>query len=211
MSSTERTESDPASAARGPYRSGRARQREILAAATAVFAEGGYRGGSLRDVAKSIGVTPGAILHHFGSKEQLLVAVLDDRDEHSRETVEGFLAHNDTVGSLRAIVADNASKPGLMRLYTTLAAEAVSPEHPAHAYFVERYTRLCAFIADGLDREGFTAPGGETNLALAALVLATMDGLLLQQLMAPDFPMIEMFDAMLTGHGLLPPREHVRA
>jgi AcrR family transcriptional regulator len=157
-------------------------------------------------MAKSIGVTPGAILHHFGSKEQLLVAVLDDRDEHSKEAVEGFLEHNDTVGSLRAIVADNASKPGLMRLYTTLAAEAVSPEHPAHTYFAERYTRLCAFIAGGLDREGFTAPGGETNLEIAALVLATMDGLQLQWLMAPEFPMAEMFDVMLTGHGLLPPK-----
>jgi AcrR family transcriptional regulator len=204
MSPTADADHDPASPARGPYRSGLARQREILAAATAVFAEGGYRGGSLRDVAKSIGVTPGAILHHFGSKEQLLVAVLDDRDEHSRDTVEGFLEHNDTVGSLRAIVADNESKPGLMRLYTTLAAEAVSPEHPAHTYFAERYSRLSAFIADGLDREGFTAPGGETNLAIAALVLATMDGLQLQWLMAPDFPMSEMFDVMLTGQGLLP-------
>jgi len=205
MSNSSGADHDPVSPARGPYRSGRARQREILAAATAVFAEGGYRGGSLRDMAKSIGVTPGAILHHFGSKEQLLVAVLDDRDEHSREAVEGFLAHNDTVGSLRAIVADNASKPGLMRLYTTLAAEAVSPEHPAHMYFAERYTRLCAFIAGGLDRESFTAPGGETNLEIAALVLATMDGLQLQWLMAPGFPMAEMFDVMLTGHGLLPP------
>lgn len=188
---------------RGPYKAGRARQQEILVAATEIFASDGYRGGSLRDVAKELGVTPGAILHHFGSKEQLLVAVLADRDEHSREAVASFLEFNDTVGSLRAIVADNEARPGLMRLFTTLAAEAVSPEHPAHVFFAERYTRITTFIADGLDREGFISSSGASTAQIASLVLATMDGLQLQWLMQPGFSMTSAFDVMLASHGML--------
>jgi AcrR family transcriptional regulator len=194
---------DGTPASRGPYRAGRARRQEILEAATDVFARDGYRGGSLRDVAKSLAVTPGAILHHFGSKEQLLVAVLADRDEHSRDAAAHHLESHDTAGSLRAIVADNEASPGLMRLFTTLAAEAVSPEHPAHAFFTERYDRLTRFIADGLDREHFRATSGASNHDLAALVLATMDGLQLQALMRPGFSMRGAFDVMLASHGML--------
>ncbi len=194
---------DVAVAVRGPYKAGLARQQEILVAAGEIFASDGYRGGSLRDVAKTLGVSPGAILHHFGSKEQLLVAVLADRDEHSRDAVASYLDYNDTVGSLRAIVADNEAKPGLMRLFTTLAAEAVSPEHPAHAFFAERYARITGFIADGLDREGFRSSSGATNAEIASLVLATMDGLQLQWLMQPGFSMTTAFDVMLASHGML--------
>ncbi|GAA0994135.1 TetR/AcrR family transcriptional regulator [Subtercola frigoramans] len=197
---------DGVSATRGPYRAGRARRQEIIRAATEVFAREGYRGGSLRDVARSLEVTPGAILHHFGSKEQLLVAVLADRDEHSRTAAARYFESHDTAGSLRAIVADNASRPGLMRLFTTLAAEAVSPDHPAHDFFTERYLRLTGFIAEGLDRENFHAPDGASNRDVAALVLATMDGLQLQWLMRPQFSMTGAFDVMLTAHGLLPCR-----
>jgi AcrR family transcriptional regulator len=194
---------DAGATARGPYKAGRARQEEILVAATQIFASDGYRGGSLRDIAKTLGVTPGAILHHFGSKEQLLVAVLADRDEHSRDAVATFLEYNDTVGSLRAIVADNEARPGLMRLFATLAAEAVSPEHPAHVFFAERYSRITTFIGEGLDREGFSSSSGASNAQIASLVLATMDGLQLQWLMQPGFSMTAAFDVMLASHGML--------
>lgn len=41
---------------RGPYRSGVDRRREILDAAVSVFSREGYRGGgSLRDIARSLG------------------------------------------------------------------------------------------------------------------------------------------------------------
>lgn len=193
---------EPASRARGPYRRGVARQGEIIAAATKIFANDGYRGGSLRDVARALDVSPGAVLHHFGSKEQLLVAVLEDRDEHTGVDA-GVFESQPIVTSLRAIVRDNQARPGLVRLYTTLSAEAVTPDHPAHVYFAQRYERLRAFIINGLDRDGFESPIGLSNEALANLVLATMDGLQIQWLLDPRFSMIDGFDALLRGQGLL--------
>lgn len=43
----------------------------ILAAATALFADQGYAGTSLREIARTAGVDAALVIRHFGSKEQL--------------------------------------------------------------------------------------------------------------------------------------------
>lgn len=49
----------------------------VLVVAQALFAERGYRGTSLRDIARRVGVKAPSLLHYFPSKEQLYIAVLD--------------------------------------------------------------------------------------------------------------------------------------
>lgn len=49
---------------------------ELLAAARTAFAEHGYVNVSLRDITESLGLTKGAMYHHFASKEALLEQVL---------------------------------------------------------------------------------------------------------------------------------------
>jgi TetR/AcrR family transcriptional regulator len=49
----------------------------VLQVAQTLFAERGYRGTSLRDIAKRIGIKAPSLLHHFPSKQQLYLAVLD--------------------------------------------------------------------------------------------------------------------------------------
>lgn len=51
-------------------------QQEILRAAKACFAERGFRGTSMREVARRAGVTQPLIHHYFGSKDELSRAVL---------------------------------------------------------------------------------------------------------------------------------------
>lgn len=58
----------------------RARIRD---AALELFAERGYRGASIRDVAGAAGVSAGLVQHHFGSKEGLRAAC----DEHVLEAL----------------------------------------------------------------------------------------------------------------------------
>ncbi|HXW84822.1 MAG TPA: helix-turn-helix domain-containing protein, partial [Candidatus Binataceae bacterium] len=52
-------------------------RERVLQVARALFAERGYRGTSLRDIARRIGIKAPSLLHHFPSKQQLYLAVLD--------------------------------------------------------------------------------------------------------------------------------------
>ena len=55
-----------------------ARRREILAGARACFARHGYEGATVRRLEEEIGLSRGAIFHHFRDKESLFLAVAED-------------------------------------------------------------------------------------------------------------------------------------
>jgi AcrR family transcriptional regulator len=128
-------------ATRGAYAKGVVKREEILDAALAVVAEHGYRKASVREIADAAGLSPAGLLHYFGTKEELFVAILrarDDRDEQQ-------YAEADVAQAFLAVTRHNASVPGLVQLYAQLAAEAGDPEHPAHSYFRERTARVEGF------------------------------------------------------------------
>jgi TetR/AcrR family transcriptional regulator len=62
-----------------------------LAAATRLFAERGFDGTSIQNIADEVGVTKPAVLHHFPSKEDLRRAVLEGILEHWREVLPRLL------------------------------------------------------------------------------------------------------------------------
>ena len=137
---------------RGPYRTGLRRREQIIDAATAVFAEYGYAGGSVRTIADRVGVSPASLLQHFGSKEGLLMAVLEDWD---RRTVEARLT--DVTGldyfrRLPEVMGAHLANRGLLELFSTIAAEASSPAHPAREFIQRRYTDNLATLATHLRR-----------------------------------------------------------
>ncbi len=51
----------------------------ILRAASALFAEKGYSGASMMDIVRASGLSKGAIYHHFKSKEQIFVTLLQEQ------------------------------------------------------------------------------------------------------------------------------------
>ncbi len=55
----------------------RKRREQILDEATRLFAERGYDGTSMSDLATSVGLRKASLFHHFASKEELKRAVLD--------------------------------------------------------------------------------------------------------------------------------------
>ena len=72
---------------RGGYAKGRERRDAILAAANEVFATRGFRGASLATIAKRVGMSEPGLLHHFASKEELLLELLKLRDQHDDERI----------------------------------------------------------------------------------------------------------------------------
>lgn len=61
-----------------PQKRGVATKGKILTAATSLFADNGYEGVSVDQVAKAADVRFSLIAYHFGSKEELWQAVVDD-------------------------------------------------------------------------------------------------------------------------------------
>lgn len=62
---------------RKPHASTAATRERILTAAMSVFANRGYNNGSLLEIADQVGMTHAGVLHYFGSKDNLLTAVLE--------------------------------------------------------------------------------------------------------------------------------------
>jgi AcrR family transcriptional regulator len=48
----------------------------ILRAAAVLIAERGYHGASMRDLGRAVGLQMASLYHHFGSKQELLVAIM---------------------------------------------------------------------------------------------------------------------------------------
>lgn len=61
----------------------------IIAAVVEVIARDGFQGLTAQQVAASSGMTWGAVQHHFGGKDQLLLAVLEDSFARFAARVEG--------------------------------------------------------------------------------------------------------------------------
>jgi AcrR family transcriptional regulator len=55
-----------------------ATRTKLLQAAATVYANHGFAGATLDDVAKQAGLTKGAVYGHFGSKDNLLVALMEE-------------------------------------------------------------------------------------------------------------------------------------
>jgi AcrR family transcriptional regulator len=134
-------------------------------------------------------MTTAGLLHHFPSKEQLLLAVLVERDrsDGARYHLRGFrgLAALDRLVEL---VGYNAHVPGVVRAFTVLVGEAVGEGHPAREWFERRYPRRRDNIAAAL-RAGIDSGEIAANIdcdAIAAEIIAMMDGLQVQWLLNSD-------------------------
>ncbi|MFF7166762.1 TetR/AcrR family transcriptional regulator [Streptomyces sp. NPDC008086] len=158
------------------------RRAEIVRAALEVIAERGYRGASLGAVAERVGLTQQGLLHYFPTKDALLVAVLQERDQW--DAVPGARWRVDLLASL---VEYNAMRPGIIQTFSALLGESVTEGHPARAYFTERYTDVRASMAEVLRAEyGDRLPNGLTPERTAPLLVAVMDGLQYQWLLDPE-------------------------
>src|SRR3954470_18976120 len=175
--------------ARGPYRTGIRRREQIVATAITVFGEYGFAGGSIRTIADRVGVSHATLLQHFGSKEGLLTAVLQEWDRRTVDASLTGVAGLDYFRRLPRVMTAHLRNRGLLELFTTIAAEASSPAHPAHAFIQCRYTDNLATLASHLQRAadaGDVAPLASAEIENEVrLVTAVLDGIGLQWLLDP--------------------------
>ena len=164
----------------------RASRGKIIQAAVKFFAEQGFRGARMADIAKAAGLTEPGLLHHFPSKTHLLMAVLAERDRIDRERFDPSQM-GDPLSTFHKLVEYNATVPGLVQLFTILVAESIQEEHPAHDFFTRRYQNGRGQDVEVLRQAQWQ---GEIRSDLSAedltvMLYAMMDGLQVQWLLEP--------------------------
>ncbi len=195
-------DAEPARPIRGRYRKGIRRRQEIVSAASAVFAEFGYSGGSIRAIAERVGVSPAALLQHFGSKEGLLTAVLNNwlnqQQAANHAQAASGLAY---INRMREIMRYHLTHRGLVELFLTMATEATSATHPARSFIQQRYAASLAEVRFHLREainNGEIQPMSDSAIDLEARALfAIMDGLELQWLLETNIDLVRLFDDWL--------------
>lgn len=177
---------------RGPYAKGLQRRQLILEAALRAYARSGPDGPVLRQIAADAGLSERGISHYFASREELLVAIIEDRerDDAGLRTADGALPGIDRLVEL--ITERHTSTPGIAKLYLDLAVAASDPSHPGHELFSRRYADLRTHFGRLLARDGVVDAAASERLA--AVLVAIVDGLQIQWMLDPTLDLRETLE-----------------
>jgi AcrR family transcriptional regulator len=159
-----------------------ARRRQLLDALVDEFAAGGIGDRSLREVAAAVDTSHRMLLHHFASRDELLLAIVDEVERRQM-----------------AILAELPTDPA--DAFATMWANLCRPElRPFERLFFECYSRgtqgeepfarmvpgaVDAWLALSINKVD-TASGGMSNPAQVRLGLAVTRGLLLDLVATDD-------------------------
>ncbi|WP_445163539.1 TetR/AcrR family transcriptional regulator [Mycobacterium sp. Dal123C01] len=185
---------------------GEDRKQRILAVAQRLLTRNGWRNTTLAQIAGEAGVTPAGLLHHFESKEQLLHAVLDARDQDDD-------SHADRTGDLMAQISQVADRfhraPELVGTFTVLLVENILPDAPLHDRMLARHREAVDIVAE-LIRTG-QADGqyrADIDPTIKAVeILAFVHGMETTWLLDPSIPLAEVFKqyAEMLARDFMPP------
>lgn len=152
------------------------RRADILQAARAVFAEQGFVGSRIADIATRAGVATGTVYLYFESKEALVAALVDDLLARLSVELCAVLDRPTSVApvaeTIKAALAFLANERDLLRLQRLdLGLAALAPYRPLAGHrqlWQELATRLAARMAKGQVRR-------YDPLTLAALLIGTVE------------------------------------
>jgi AcrR family transcriptional regulator len=157
---------------------------QIADAAVRLFARHGYRGTTIAQIAREVGLTDAGVLYHYPTKADLFWAVVDMFEDLQRERVLALLAPGG-LAAIRNLAQWGPiieERPDLLALQVVLGAAAVSEDSELRSYYHQRYDDLRAGIA-GFISQASAAGDARTDVDAnfeAIAFLAFLDGLRLQ-------------------------------
>jgi TetR/AcrR family transcriptional regulator, acrAB operon repressor len=187
-------------------------RRRLVESATALFARKGYRDASIQEIADESGISRGSIFWHFGSKEGLLWAVLEELFARWEKELlvpkvgdaTGIEAVRRSLDAYRAFLE---GEPEAIRLFHVLMFEALGPRPD----LAGEYARLlrhfktfgAAWIALGVEA-GEVRPDVDPH-AISVAIVGALSGIGAQYLLDPEGVDLErVFEALARTleHGL---------
>jgi AcrR family transcriptional regulator len=154
------------------------RRQQLLAALVDEFAAGGIGDRSLREVAAAVGTSHRMLLHHFASRDELLLAIVDEVERRQMTLLSDL--PTEPAEAMVAMWA-NLCRPELRpfeRLFFECYARGAQGEQP--------FVRMVPGAVDAWLAEVDRATSGTADAALARLGLAVTRGLLLDLVATDD-------------------------
>lgn len=156
-------------ASRRQIRDAEAAKDDLIASATKEFAENGFANAGIEAIAKGAGLNKRMIYHHFGSKEELYIAVLEhlyiniraNEDEINLEDLDPTEAMTQLVERTWQYFLENPALLAIVSLENTHRGEFIAKSDRIKASTVNLVSRVEALLVRGAKasqfREGIDA------------------------------------------------------
>jgi AcrR family transcriptional regulator len=188
------------------------RQDRILDAAYELFANEGVRKTTIATIAEQVGLSEAGLLHHFPSKDALLLAVLERVDNSYLEAEVWIRAGGgglESLGRFPVTARVLAERPAQTRLRVMVAAESLGLDGPVRRYTRQRTELVRQLLTDMLAK---SIDDGETRAdvdpaAVAVEIVAFMEGIQVEWMLDPRA--VDLVAGYETYFGRLV--EHLRA
>lgn len=174
------------------YQRGDASRRRILDRAWEAFAERGFRGASMNEIARGAEITLAGLIFHFPNKIELFTAVIRERDSVDAEALRAAVGPEpgafEMLDMFVATARSNVGRyPHVQLTHLNAAESAASPDHPGQEFAARHYAGARDLVADALRR---SVERGEVRSdidpdVIALRVVAMIEGLENQWLHAP--------------------------
>jgi TetR/AcrR family transcriptional regulator, acrAB operon repressor len=171
----------------------------LVAATWELLAEGGSRAATVQAVAERAGISRGSIAWHFGSKEGLVVAVVNSAFDMLCDRIAEAFDQSGGSGWGHMLAAEAvALNDERFRIFGTLALEAITEQGPVASAFIEGHRRVRDLYADQITKQGLVVDGVDPRDVAAALRAMTL-GLNIQRRFDDDIISLERAFGALQG------------
>lgn len=140
------------------------RRNELVDAAMRVFARHGFHGTGIEQVLQAAGVSRMTLYNHFASKDELIVAALERRDECFREELEAFVEARARTPVERLLAVFDFHREWFRSdgfsgcMFINAGAEFGEPGDPVHQAASESKRRLVEYLRDQCAAAGASDP-----------------------------------------------------
>ena len=161
------------------------RKQRIVDAAISLMQECPMEEVTVRRIAARAGLTTGAIYHHYKNTDDLFFDVIRQSLQFTHRLAESVRNEDHKKGRelLAEIVAEvgkRLSKSQEQKLYLLLLNDAIARNHPVRRRYEENYREIIKNTAN-LFEEAFELKNERHKAGVAALLVAAMDGIAIQQ------------------------------
>lgn len=187
------------------------RKGQIIEAAVSVLKEKGVAASSMNDFIKASGLSKGGVYHHFSSKEELLIGVLNyffeqhmsDISIADVESISAYEQMRQLLTERQELLERVGELAQLMMDFLAHATTIQSIKKQFHYQYCQFQNHITSIIQRGIDNGEFKSTIDAR--AIASGIMGVFDGICTSMMVAPDrisFPNYAVVTALAILEGI---------